>query len=437
MRQVLATAAVILLGLPAIGVAQPVAGISDTLRLGALQADAVRRDPRAAQLELLASQSALRLRSLDVERLPQPAVRAMGQYQSEVITIPFQLPGGGPVPGPPRDSYDANLALTQRLFDPTRGPRREVERARLAESQARVRSSLFALRQSVNDAYFAALLLRSERAEVESAIADMEAQLAVAADRVRLGSALPSEAATLEAELLGRRRAISELDANMSAAMEVLGDLTGRTLTAPAELAVPELGAAVLRARAALGELRARPEYEQFARSRELLAVQEESVAALDRPRVSAFGRAGLGRPGLNPLARDLTDYWVAGVQVEWTPWSWGTSAREREELEVQQQIVSTEAVAFSRSIWRGAANDIAAITSLEASAATDDEIVELRERILREARFRFAEGVITSAEYVDREGGLLAARIARATHRIQLAQASARFLTLVGLELP
>jgi hypothetical protein len=37
----------------------------------------------------------------------------------------------------------------------------------------------------------------------------------------------------------------------------------------------------------------------------------------------------------------------------------------------------------------------------------------------------------------VDRETDLLAARLARATHRVELAQARARFLTLIGLEVP
>jgi outer membrane protein TolC len=54
---------------------------------------------------------------------------------------------------------------------------------------------------------------------------------------------------------------------------------------------------------------------------------------------------------------------------------------------------------------------------------------------VLRETRLRFAEGVITSAEYVDRETDLLAARLARASHRVELARARARFLTLVGIE--
>ena len=51
----------------------------DTLTLGALQAAAVRSDPRARQMDLLASQSALREKSLDAERLPVLGMTAQGQ----------------------------------------------------------------------------------------------------------------------------------------------------------------------------------------------------------------------------------------------------------------------------------------------------------------------------------------------------------------------
>ena len=70
-----------------------------------------------------------------------------------------------------------------------------------------------------------------------------------------------------------------------------------------------------------------------------------------------------------------------------------------------------------------------------QATLVSDDTIIALREGILRETRLRFGEGVITSAEYVDRETDLLASRLARATHRVELARARARFLTFIGVE--
>jgi len=407
----------------------------DTLSLGALQAAAVEHDPRSRQLDLLASQSSLREKSLDAERLPVLGLMAQGQYQSDVPQIPLAFPGGMAPPLPPHDSYDAHLEAREPLYDPSRGARRGVERATLAESQARVRTALYQLRQEVSDAYFTALILHAQRSELETALADLVARLRQARDRVREGSALPSEEATIEAELLRTRQSLAELDANRGAALEVLGDLTGRTIAESDSLAMPDLADEVKRARDSLHALRARPEYEQFARTRDLLERQESSAAAQNQPRVSAFARAGYGRPALNPLGTEFDEYWLAGVRVEWSPWNWGSTRRAQEELALQRQIVATEERAFTERIRRGVASDLAAVDRLEKTLAADDTIIALRERVLNETRIRFGEGVVTSAEYVDRETDALDARLARATHRVELERARARFLTLTGVE--
>lgn len=409
---------------------------SEALTLGALQSAAVRHDPRARQLDILASQSALREKGIDAERLPALGLAAQGQYQSDVPEIPLAFPAGASPPIPPHDSYDAHLEAREPLYDPSRGARRGVERATLAQSQAEVRTALYQLRQEVSEAYFTALLLRAQRGELESSIADLEARLRQARGRVEEGSALPSEVATFQAELLRARQSLAAVDANRGAALEVLSDLTGSTLVDSDSLVLPDLADEVARTRDSVAVLHARPEYTRFARTRELLERQKASVAAEDQPRVSAFGRVGYGRPALNPLGTEFDDYWLAGVRVEWSPWNWGSTRRAREEIELQRQIVATEERAFTERIRRGVVGDLAAIDRLERTLAADDTIIALRERVLSETRIRFGEGVVTSSEYVDRETDALDARLARATHRVELERARANFLTLTGVEI-
>jgi outer membrane protein TolC len=406
----------------------------DSLRLEQLQSQAVQHDPRGRQMDLLASQSALRMQDIDASRLPAVDANAQGQYQSQVVTLPLQLPNGLSIPMPPHDTYDAHIGVQQPIYDPTTGARRGVERAQLAASRAAVQSSTFTLRQEVNDAYFSALLQQAQIAEQNGAIADLEAQRKVAASRVARGTALPSETEMLDAELLLRRQSVAQLAAGRDAALVVLGELTGDPITAADVLSLPDLTSEVARARAGVDTLRARPEYEQFARNRDVLVQQQASLGAAELPRVSAFGRAGYGRPGLNPLAHDFSNYWLAGVEVQWTPWNWGTTRRDGQVLALQRQIVATDEAAFRQGVERGVARDVALIDQLAQTLTDDDSIVVLRQRILRETGFRFSEGVITSADYVNRETDLLDARLARVTHRVQLAQARANFLTTLGV---
>jgi outer membrane protein TolC len=409
----------------------------DSLPLGGLQDSAVLRDPRGRELALLTAQSRLRGRNLTAESRPTLSLEGQAQYQSDVARIPITLPGGLKVPTPPHDTYDAHLTAGQRLYDPSIGARRAVEDAQLAESQARLRATLFPVRQNVSEVYFAALRAQSQLAELQAAIMDLEAQLRVAIARVREGTALPSEEKTIRAELLKRRQSVAELSSSRRASLVVLADLTGQRLDSTAILRAPDLAIEVSRARGSLAELRARPEYEQFARARAVLEQQERAQGAKDRPRLSAFGRAGYGRPGLNPLSENFDSYWLAGLQVQWTPWTWGTTKREKELLALQRQIISAEEQQFTDNLRRSTEQDLADIDRLAVTLAQDDQIIALREEIAGETRSRFNEGVVTSAEYVDRQTDVLSARIARALHRAELAQARARLLNTLGIEVP
>ena len=409
---------------------------ADSLRLGALHQQAVAGDPRQRQFVLLSKQTELRLRNLSAERLPSISATAQAQYQSDVFSPPT-LPGGGTViPAPPTDTYDGRVSVDQAILDPTIGVRRRVEQAELAESEARVRTSLFDLRREVNEAFFNAALLSERRSLIATTIAELEKRLAEAAVRVREGAALPSDTAALQATLLERRQDDAEVEADRRAALVRLTELAKRPVSGAEPLALPDLTAPTTQARQALDSLRRRPEYEQFARTRDVLSRQQEAVSADQKPRLSAFGSAGYGRPGLNPVSDQFDTYYLAGLKVTWAPWNWGSTRRERDAIAIQREIVASEEAAFSSRLTRDIQNDLADIDRLDAALALDDQIVALRERVDAETGIRFREGVVTASEYVDRNTDVLEARLARATHRVEQVQARARFLTSLGLEI-
>jgi outer membrane protein TolC len=405
---------------------------ADSLRLGALLSAAERRDPRTRQLALREAQSALRLRSIASERLPAIAGNAQAQHQSVVTEFP-----GGPGAGPralPHDTYDANVTLTEPLLDPSRAARAAAERAQLAQVRAEVLTAVYAIRRQVNASFFTLASLDARHEALSTTITDLEAQERVVGARVRNGAALAGDLAAVRAELLRRRQDDAQLLADRAAAARVLAELTGAPVDTAAPLALPALAEEVSRARAA-DSLRARPEYQRFAAMRESLARQADVLGAETKPRVSAFARGGAGKPGLDMLSTRAEPYWIGGVQVQWSPFDWGRSARERQALALERDVVDTEAESFREALDRATVADLATIDRLERVLPSDDEIVSLRAEIVREAAARFRESVVTSAEYVDKQTDLLAARIARAQHRVELAQARAGYLTTLGLE--
>ena len=149
-----------------------------------------------------------------MERLPSISALGQSQYQSDVPHAPFNGPDGQPVFAAPKFTYDASLRVDQRLFDAAIQPRLELSARQLAESQARVRTALFALRQEVNDAFFAAALLQEQLGALTATLDDLAARLRETETRVREGAALPGDAAAIEATLLQQRQQADALRSN-------------------------------------------------------------------------------------------------------------------------------------------------------------------------------------------------------------------------------
>jgi outer membrane protein TolC len=431
----LALAALAALTVPFRAVAQAPHGSTDSLRLGVLQRQAEDADPRQRQFALLTRQTDLRLHNLSAERLPSFSAQAQAQYQSETLEVP-QVGGNRLFPTPDKDSYDTRLSVEQSIFDPSIAKRRRVEQASLAQSQAGVRTELYSLRQEVNGAFFNGALLAEQRRIIATTMADLEARLVEARAGVKEGAALPSDTGIIQATLLLRQQDAAEVEAKARANMIKLNQLVQRSLPDSGQFIIPDLAQETAQARKGLDSLRARPEYQQFDRSRELLTRQEEALAADQQPRLSAFGQAGYGRPGLNPVDDTFHTYFIAGVQVKWAPWNWGSTERERQALAFQTQIVRSEEEAFTNRLTRQIQDDLADIDRLDTAQALDEQIVSLREGVAQETGIRFHEGVVTASEYVDRSTDVLQARLTRATHRVEQAEARARLLTLLGLEI-
>jgi outer membrane protein TolC len=411
-----------------------VASAPTPLQLGALQQAAVEADPRFRELQLYAAQAALRVANIAAEMKPTLSVDALTQYQSDVPTPPPFLPGGQPLFEPPKGTIDAYLRLDQRVYDATIASRKAVEEARLAETQARLRTALFALRQEVNDAFFTAALLQERSQALAATVADLEARLRETTARVREGAALPADAAAVEVALLQRQQDQDSLRANRIAALKRLSSMTGRDIREGDTLVPPDLHAAVSEARQK-NDSRNRPEFVQFARTQDRLAREQDAVAQHDRPGVSAFARGGVGRPGLNFIDDQFQAYGIVGVQLHWRAWAGGTSNRDSQALALQQQIAAADEAAFAKALERATDTDATTIDRLQRAIDRDDRIVSLREQIVRTSDIRFREGVLTASEYIDRTTELLEAQYARAGHRVELAEASARFLTSLGLE--
>jgi outer membrane protein TolC len=411
----------------------------DTLRVERLQEAALRNDPRASQRSLLRAATDLRLAVIGSQRLPQLEFNAQGTHQSDVTRPTFGLPDVT-IPEFPKERWQTTLDVDQLLYDGGEvARRRELEEARYAESQAALDVSLYQLRSEVNSAFFSAFLLEKRSAEYEALVADLDARLAAVRARVEAGTALGRDAAEIEAERVRASLQRDEAGGSRRAALAILADLVGTSLDTTAVLVLPadEPERTFPADLATAAALRRHPEFDQLRESRARLDREIAYTSTENRPRVFAFGQAGVGLPGLDQFRQSSDAFYQAGVRVEWRPWTWRSAGRTAAAFRLQQEVVATEERALGHRLARAVATDLEDIRRLKAALANDERVVVLRIEIERQARAQYEEGAITTPEYVEARTDVLEARLELERHRVELAQARARYLTTLGITKP
>jgi outer membrane protein TolC len=296
--------------------------------------------------------------------------------------------------------------------------------------------ALYGLRAEVNSAFYSAFLLDKRSAEYDALVDDLEARLAAVRARVEAGTALGRDAAEIEAEQVRAMVQRNEARASRRAALAILGDLVGRRIDTAAVLVLPseepeQVQPAEL---AGAASLRLRPEFEQYRRSRLRLDREAAYTTAENKPRVVAFGQAGIGLPGLDQFRTSSDAFWQAGLRLEWRPWTWRSAQRKAAALRMEQDMLALEEEALGRRLARAVAVDLEEIGRLKAAVADDERIVALRTEVERQARAQYDEGAITTAEYVETRTDVLDARLTLERHRVELAQARSSYLTTLGL---
>jgi outer membrane protein TolC len=411
----------------------------DTLGLAAVQEAALRADPRLRQRELLRAATDLRQQVVAADRLPRLSLHGFASHQSDVTRPTLGVPGLD-IPELPKDRWQTTLDLEQPLYDGGDvARRRAIEEARHAEAEAGVDVALYELRSEVNSAFYSAFLLDKRAAEFEALVSDLGARLAAVRARVDAGAALGRDAAEIEAELVraGLRR--DEARASRRAALAILSDLIGGTVDTAAVLLLPETEPerVVPVDPPAVAALRRRPEFEQLRRTRLRLDREVAAAGVENRPKLFAFGQAGVGLPGLDQFRRSSDAFWQAGLRLEWRPWTWRSAGRKAAALRLQQEVLVTEEAALGRRLSRAVAADLEEIARLKAALADDERIVALRTEVERQARAQYDEGAITTPDYVEARTDVLEARIELERHRVELAQARSRYLTTLGITTP
>ncbi|MFC2093205.1 TolC family protein [Bacteroidota bacterium] len=399
---------------------------NDTLKLDYCYEQVYAKYPLGAQRELNKSSTDLKLNNLDINYLPQINITGQASYQSDVTKIEI----GSPLFAPPeinKDQYKIFLDVKQTVFDGgITSSLKDVERNQLLANNQKIEVELYQLKQRVNELFFSILLFQEKKDLIDLKLNTIKGQLDEIESQIKYGVLPVSSRYILEAEILKTDQELYEIESNRIASLNMLGELLDEDFDGNTILELPSTIVTDLNP----GN---RPEYKLFQLEKKALKSYDDVITSRIIPKLSIFGQGGYGRPGLNFLDNTFQPYYIVGINLSWNPINWNRNDNEIQINRINEKIVDIRKETFDKNLKVSLEKYKTEISKLEGLIEKDNEIIELRNKILSSISSQLQNGIITATDYLTELTSENQAKIMLKTHQVQLVQAKIDFLTLKG----
>ena len=354
---------------------------------------------------------------------PEITLNGNVSYQSEVTEVSF----APMAPEFNKDHYSISAEVSQPLYEAGRVSKMKT----LNDLQGKAAEAGFEvemnnLRSQLDQMYFGILNAQKQLEIIGVIKENLEEQLRRLKVMVKNEVMLPGNQYVLEAEILKLNQQEIQIQASIQAGIDALGILTGQEIDSGAELRMPQsttlAGGDILR-----------PEYDLFRFQQQSLAAQMDLTGSDKLPVISAYGRTAYGRPGFNAFDNDLHFFWIVGVRAQWSFRNWKNSDKKTQVLELQKDQIRSDEQAFTKQLESSFAQKGNAIDALRQQIDIDEQVLELRTKVVDEKQQQLNEGVITSTEYLTELNAQNQATLNVELHKLQLVQAQYELLRLRG----
>jgi outer membrane protein TolC len=381
--------------------------------------------PQVKRYALIARTGDLSLQNLAKGYLPRIAVNGQATYQSDVTSIPIKIPGTV-IPQPDNDQYKVYAEVNETLYDGgVIRQQKKLTAAQTALEQQRLSVQLYALKDRVNQLYFGILLIDAELKLNRLMENDIRAGMAQATAAVAGGTALKSSVDVLTAALLTAGQRTIELAADRGAYIAMMRLFINRPLDdstvfikpppvhPPEEILRPELGV--------------------FKYQNEMIDAQNGLLKAVNSPKVSVFGQAGYGKPAFNIFSDRFDPFYIAGVRLSFPLTGFYTLKNKRALLGTHRQGIALQRETFLFNTRITLQQQDAEMTKLQKIIRSDEQIVQLRTRIMETALAQLKNGVLHTRDYVREVNAADDARQERILHEVRLLKAEYDKQTTTG----
>jgi outer membrane protein TolC len=382
--------------------------------------------PNLKKLEILQEITTLNKENIQTNYLPQVTLNGQATYQSDVTKVDISMPNVS-IPSVSKDQYKAYAEFRQSIWDGGLvAANQQLEDAVLKSNLSELEVELYKLNEQVAQAFFTVLAMEQQEEVLQAQKKMLQEKLKVVQSGIRNQMMEKSAALSIEAEIIMLEQKLLQLEAGKDAALKMLSILTGKKITSVAEskLQQPENGQD--------SEV-VRPELQLFSNQMAQIETQKNLLDKKRHPKVFGFGQAGYGKPGLNMLSDEFDTYYLVGVGVSWNPFDWKQTDRQKQGLQLRQEMVQQQEKTFNQNIQLLLVQQSEQIEKLEKLLEKDDQLLELKTAITKTTASKLENGTINSADYVRDVQAETIAKLNRELHEIQLQEAKEKKKIIQG----
>lgn len=357
--------------------------------------------------------------------VPQLSVNAKVSYQSEVVEMPFSIPGYEFDIS--HYQYGTTIDLNQMIWDggATKN-NRDMILANRDISLHQVDVALYSLNERVETLFLGILLLDREIVQNDVLMESLLRKRNEVEAWIEGGVAYRSDLDMVNVNILNCRQQKTELLSNRDAYMEMLEILTGREL-AGERLVEPETEIS------GMNREIARPELRLYDAQLFQNGIMEKELSTRISPKFNITLQGGIGRPGLNMLSNEIQSYFVTGIKMQWDIGPLCSLKNDRKKIEIQRQNIENEKAAFILNLSLEMTEQLRAIEKIRETLKMDDEIISMRERIRCAGEEHYANGVIKMIDLMAMMDDEYNAKVNKSVHEIQLMMAVRKFDNIRG----
>ena len=346
--------------------------------------------------------------------LPQLSLEAKATYQSDVTSIPFNMPGVD-IPIPSKDQYQVVAQANQIIWDGGRiASKKDIINANAQLEEKALEAEIYALRERVNGLYFGILLMQEQLKQQTVLEEELKRNYNKVTSYIDNGVANQTDLSSVKIEMLKAGQQRIQMESAQSAYLQMLSILLGEELTGETEFVKPPI-----LNDASLVTIN-RPELEIFSAQRTTIDAQTSAIKSDITPTIGAFVQGGYGKPGLNMLQNKFDSFFLGGIKLSWNFGNLYTLRDNVKTNELKKLNIDTQRNTFLYNLNVQISQQQNEIEKYRKTMQDDEEIIHLQQQIKDAADAKVDNGTMTVSDMLKELTALEMAKQVKLLHEIQ-----------------